>query len=104
LLTDAEQTLSPYGVFPATDANINVFRGKVKYAVEPLLAHYSSSRWYALADKRLARVIVFTFLQGFENGRRQTWYDPKSKSQCFSITGNFGAAAINYRGAVRIGS
>lgn len=101
LETGAEQLLLPLTIVPTTDTTTNPFRNKLRPVVEPMLSDASAVIWYALAAKERVRTIVYMFQQGFENGKRETYYDPASGSQCMKIEGRVGAAIRNWRGAQR---
>ncbi len=87
---------------PITDATVNTYRGKVKRVTEPELQRSSSTIWYGLADPMRRPTVKVAYFRGWgRNGKRERWYDPTTKSQCFSLEGRFGAAAADYRTAVR---
>lgn len=89
---------------PATDANVNIYRGKVKIVREPELAAHSDVKWYGLVQPRgtLNATVIYAFFRGWgQGGRRETWYDPNTKCRYVSLEGRFAAAAKQYRTAVR---
>lgn len=102
LETEAEQVLLPNTLYPATDATINVFRGKVIPVVEPELDANSTKKWYTFADPKIRRVIVHAFQTGYGRmGRRTTWFEPSRETRYYKLEGRFAAAVAGYRGAVR---
>lgn len=87
---------------PVTDTTINTYRGKVRYVVDAELQRSSACKWYGMADPSMRPTIKVAFFRGWgRNGKRERWYDPARKCQCFSLEGRFGAAAADYRTAVR---
>jgi hypothetical protein len=89
---------------PATDANINVYRGKVKIVTEPELQVDSNVKWYGLMQPRgtFNATVIYAYFRGWgQGGRRETWYDPNTKCRYVSLEGRFAAAAKQYRTIVR---
>lgn len=102
LETEAEQVLLPNTMYPATDATVNVFRGKVLPVVEPELDAASTKKWYTFADPKIRRVIVHAFQTGYGRlGRRTTWFEPSRETRYYKLEGRFAAAVAGHRGAVR---
>jgi signal peptide peptidase SppA len=100
LETGAEQVLLPSNMIPQTDANVNVFRSRIQPVVDPMLDDASTLIWYLFADPRMVRTIVIAFMQGYQGGARQSYYNPKNQCQVFQIDCRFAAAVRNWRGAV----
>lgn len=89
---------------PVVDSNLNVFRGRVKVVVEPDLQDYSNDVWYGFSDPRRFRdaTIVRAYFRGWgRRGKRERWYDPKTKCWHVSLEGRAGFAAKQYRTTVR---
>lgn len=87
---------------PVTDATLNPYRGKVKFVVDAELQRSSTTIWYGMADPARRPTVKVAFFRGWgRNGKRERWYDPATKCQCFSLEGRFGAAASDYRTTVR---
>jgi hypothetical protein len=89
---------------PTTDAGINPYRGTVKVVREPELQAFSSDVWYGLCRPRgmVNATVVRAYFRGWgKNGRRQRWFDPKTKCWNFELEGRVGGAAKQYRTAVR---
>jgi signal peptide peptidase SppA len=102
LETATEQMLKVgVAVVPVTTATGEIFRGRVKYVVDPQLADSSTAVYYGFANKNLARAIVYTFQKGFEQMKTRNYYSPKSNSRTFQFEGRFAAAVRNWRGVVR---
>lgn len=102
LETTTEQLLIPgLQVVPTAETAAQIFRGRVKYAVEPMLGEDSAVKYYGFADPRLARAIVYTFQRGFEQMKRRMYYNPKNNSQVVQVEGRMAAAVRNWRGVVR---
>jgi hypothetical protein len=87
-------------MIPQTDANVNVFRSRIQPVVDPMLDDASTLIWYLFADPRMVRTIVIAFMQGYQGGARQSYYNPKNQCQVFQIDCRFAAAVRNWRGAV----
>jgi hypothetical protein len=88
----------------ATDANINVFRGTATVVKEVELQANSVDIWYGLARPRgtYNATVIRAYFRGWgKNGRRQRWHDPETKCWNFELEGRVGAAAKQYRLAVR---
>lgn len=88
----------------ATDATVNKYRGKVQVVVEPELQRYSSTNWFGMKRPRgtMDATVIYAFQAGYgRGGKRERWYDWATKCWCVSIEGRFGAAAKQYRTAVR---
>lgn len=89
---------------PTTDATINPYRGKVKVVLEADLQDSSAAKWYGMVKPTgtLNATVVYCYFRGWgKNGRRERWYDPKTKTWNVSLEGRFGAAAKQYRTIVR---
>lgn len=88
----------------ATDSNLNVYRGRVTVVGEPDLAATSEVEWYGFADPRKFRnaAIVRAYFRGWgKAGKRERWYDPKTKCYYVSLEGRVGCAAKQYRTTVK---
>jgi len=107
LETEAEQLFSPFAVFnesktAATDATLNVYRGKVRPVMEVELDGYSPTQWYTFADPKRRRAIVHCFQRGYgRGGRRTSWFEPARETRYVKLEGRFGAAVASFRGTVR---
>lgn len=89
---------------PATDSNLNIYRGKVTVVREPELTATSAVEWYSFADPRRFRnaTVVRAYFRGFgRKGKRERWYDPNTKCYCVSLEGRFGCAVKNYRTTIK---
>lgn len=89
---------------PVTDATINPYRGKVKVVLEADLQDSSTLKWYGMVKPNgtLNATVVYCYFRGWgKNGRRERWYDPNTKTWYVSLEGRFGAAAKQFRTAVR---
>jgi capsid assembly protease len=97
--TAALQFYAPYNVVPTQDSNVNPFRGQMEVIVEPMLTN--TADYYFMLDPMLVAAVVYAHMQGFENGKRESWYDPDYRTQWFSLEGRFAAAANNWRGVFK---
>lgn len=86
---------------PATDGNVNVFRGRIMPVADPLLDASSTAYWYTLADKNVRRTICHVFQRGYgRGGQRSTWFSNENKTRWFDLEGRFAAVAASWRGIV----
>jgi capsid assembly protease len=99
--TKAEEIIAPLQMVPTKNDDVNVFRGKLQIITETMLSDASATAWYLFARKDRVRAIVFMFQNGFEQGKKTTYYNPKNNCQIFKIEGRFGAAAGNHRGVFK---
>lgn len=97
--TAAMQFYAPYNVVPTQDSNVNPFRGQLQVVTEPMLTN--TADYFFMLDKMLVAAVVYAHQQGFENGKRESWYDPDYRTQWFSLEGRFAAAANNWRGVFK---
>ena len=103
----ARQLLLPFGNMPeqktpATDANLNVFRGTVEdIVVDPMLEAFSSKFWYTFDLPSRIRTIVRVSQTGYRQGRRESWWNPARGTMYYKLEGRFGFAAVGYRGIAR---
>jgi ClpP class serine protease len=89
---------------PATDSNLNVYRGRVTVVTEPELAATSEVEWYGFADPRRfgGATIIRAYFRGWGRaGKRERWYDPSTKCYYVSLEGRGGFAAKQYRTTVK---
>ena len=108
---DAKRTYLPLVQFAEgkqaiTDATINVARGSVREVVTiPMLESLGGAagllQWYTFADPRLAPVVKFVFMRGYENGRTDTWFDPDRQTRYFRLETRAAVFANHYRGGAR---
>jgi len=88
-------------VVPTAASDAEVFRGRTKYAVEPMLTDWSSVIWYGFAPRDRARSIVYASQVGFETMRVETYRDPRSQNLVHQFAIRFAAAVRNPGGVVR---
>jgi signal peptide peptidase SppA len=101
LETDAEKWLNPDNrVSPTSDTNGNTFRGKLSYAIEPMLDDLSAVKWYGFTSKMRAAAVMYAYRRGYRNMRRRAYVDPSTQARIFVFEGSFATAAVNWRGAV----
>lgn len=87
-----------------TTANVGIYRGLIDLIPESELRASSALIWYALrSPTRLnTATIVRGYFNGFgEQGKRERWYDPETKTTWVSIEGRIATAVKNFRYAVR---
>lgn len=98
--TEGEQFFLPNIAIPTADTAINTFKNKIKPVVETMLT--DAQDWFLFASWMRAAAVVYMHQQGFESGKRQTWYDPDYRTQWFSIEARVGAAINNWRGVLML--
>lgn len=102
LETTTQQLLLPsVTVVPVTTATGEIFRGQVKWWVEPMLTANSAAIWYAFANPARARSIVYCYQRGYERMRSTNYYNPQNNCRIFQFAGRFAAGVNNYRGVIR---
>lgn len=87
-----------------TTANVGIYRGMVKLVPESELRASSTTVWYALRSPTQLKTatVVRGYFNGFgEQGKRERWYDPETKTTWVSIEGRVATAVKNFRYAVR---
>ncbi len=94
LETTAEQLLA--SLTPATVATVNPFSGKLELIVEPRLA---GNKWYLFADPAQLPVLEHAFLEGQRGPQVTTEQSTDVLGVTFCCVHDFGAAAIDWRGA-----
>ena len=100
--TTAEQACITLPTQVAEDiAGKNVFAGKVDPIVEPELDAISEEVYYGGTNPMIAAALVYCFMRGYENGRIQRWYDPKTGSYYWEVQGRFAGGVANHRPIVR---
>lgn len=81
----------------ATDAN--VFANAFDVIVEPRLT--DATAWYLSADPNAVDSLYYAYLEGNETLRVNSDENFKTDSMDYAVRGDFGAAAIDYRGVVK---
>jgi hypothetical protein len=100
--TIAEQYCSPN--YQATQAsNINPFAGRLVPIVEPRLDASDVNDWYLFADPNTPNgtVLIHAYLEGQEGPYTETRQGFDVDGTEVKIRHDFGAAAVDYRGAVK---
>jgi len=102
LETTTQQLLLPsVTVMPVTTATGEIFRGQVKWWVEPMLTANSAAAWYSFANPARSRSIVYCYQRGYERMRSTNYYNPQNNCRIFQFAGRFAAGVNNYRGVIR---
>lgn len=83
----------------STTKDVNVFTNKFNVIVEPRLTN--PDEWYLLADPMAVDGLLYAYLDGNEALRVNTEDDFNTDSIKYGVRGEFGAAAIDYRGTVK---
>lgn len=87
----------------ATAATINPFSGRLTPIVEPRLDAVDSAAWYMFADPNSPNgtVLIYAYLEGQEGPYTETRNGFDVDGVEIKIRHDFGAAAVDYRGAVK---
>lgn len=80
-------------------SDVNVFANQFNIIVEPRLE--DPTAWYLSADPHAAHTLVHAHLDGFDHLRSNMEENFDSDSMKFAVRGQFGAAAVDYRGLVK---
>ena len=87
---------------PATDANVNIYRGTAQVVVEPELQASSATAWYGFCNPATAAAVVRAYFRGWgPGGRRFTWFEQSCQTQWVAFEMRVGVAAKQYRTLVR---
>lgn len=84
---------------PTKSADVNVFAGAFDVIVEPRLT--DPKAWYLMADPYAVDSLYYAYLEGNEGLRVDSTEEFKTDSMDYAVRGDFGAAAIDYRGIVK---
>ncbi|WP_245258598.1 prohead protease/major capsid protein fusion protein [Methylopila sp. M107] len=96
LETEAEKVLA--SIYAATTADVNPFSQKLTLFVEPRITDDS---WFVFADPASAPILEYSYLSsapGPQMSEREGW---ETLSREFRVVLDFGAGALDWRGAVR---
>ncbi len=85
---------------PAKTEDVNVFAGAFDVIVEPRLT--DPAAWYLMADPYTVDSLYYAYLEGNEGLRVDSSEEFKTDSMDYAVRGDFGAAAIDYRGIVKL--
>lgn len=87
-----------------SNANLGIFRGKVKVVPDSELNSVNATAYYGFRSptKLKTATIVRGYFNGYgEKGRRERWYDPSNKTIYVSLEGRMATAVKNWRYAIR---
>lgn len=101
LETATQQLLANVQVVPTSANNADIFRGSVRWDVEPMLGEDSNVKYYGFADPRAARAIVYVHQRGFERLKVRNYFNDRNGCRHVQFEGRFGASVRNWRGVVR---
>ncbi len=86
-------------ITPAKSADVNVFANAFDVIVEPRLT--DPTAWYLAADPNAVDGLYYAYLEGNESLRVNSEEDFNTDTMKYAVRGDFGAAAIDYRGWVK---
>lgn len=84
---------------PAKSEDVNVFAGSFDVISEPRLT--DPTAWYLMGDPYAIDSLYYAYLEGNEALRVDSSEEFKTDSMDYAVRGDFGAAAIDYRGIVK---
>ena len=84
---------------PASSEDVNVFANQFDVIVEPRLE--DSTAWYLIADPMATDSLRYAYLEGNEGLRVHQSMDFDTDSMKYAVRGEFGAAAVDFRGLVK---
>lgn len=85
---------------PTKIEDVNVFAGAFDIIVEPRLSN-SPDEWYLAADPNAVDSLYYAYLNGSEGLRVESTEEFRTDSMDYAVRGDFGAAAIDWRGIVK---
>ena len=86
-------------VTPSTTQDVNVFANAFTIIIEPRLT--DPDAWYLSADPNAIDSLYYAYLEGNENLRVNNEDDFNTDSMKYAVRGDFGTAAIDWRGLVK---
>jgi hypothetical protein len=86
-------------ITPSTTQDVNVFANAFTIIVEPRLTN--TTAWYLSADPNAIDSLYYAYLQGNEALRVNNEDDFNTDSMKYAVRGDFGTAAIDFRGLVK---
>jgi hypothetical protein len=86
-------------VTPSNTKDVNVFANAFTIIVEPRLTN--ATAWYLSADPNAIDSLYYAYLQGNETLRVNNEDDFNTDSMKYAVRGDFGTAAIDFRGLVK---
>jgi hypothetical protein len=86
---------------PVGNSTINPWAGTLEPIAEPRLDANSTTAWYLFADPAAAPVIIYAYLDGNEGIRQDSRIGFEVDGVEMKISMDFGAGAIDYRGAYK---
>lgn len=91
----AARKLLYVGILPEQTSNVNVWAGAYTLIVEPRL---TGNSWYLSCDPSMCECLYYAYLNGNSGLRSNRIDNFKTDSIDFAVRGEFGVAAIDYRG------
>lgn len=86
---------------PTKADDVNIFGGAFDVIVEPRLSEKNPLEWYLMADPKALASLYYAYLDGNEGLRVNSTNEFKTDSMDYAVRGDFGAAAIDFRGIVK---
>lgn len=88
-------------VMKSTDTSINIYRGTIADIISSArLSAASAVAWYEFTSLAMAP-LKYVYQTGYENGRRDSWWDPKTQCRYFRHETRVAVFVAGWRGAVK---
>jgi len=84
----------------STTKDVNVFTNAYNILVEPRLTN--AKAWYLIADPNEIEGLYYAYLDGNDGLRINSEDDFNTDTMKYAVRGEFGVAAIDYRGLVKM--
>lgn len=85
---------------PTKIEDVNIFAGAFDIIVEPRLSS-APDEWYLASDPYAVDALYYAYLNGSEGLRVESSEEFRTDSMDYAVRGDFGAAAIDWRGIVK---
>jgi len=98
--TDVEALLANLRILPTTVGNIDIFRNKVTYSIDPMLSAWSTTAYFGFMTPEVAETIAYAYQRGYETMRIESYYEPRNGCRVYNFAGRFAAVANKTQGIV----
>jgi len=89
-------------VMKTSDTGINVYRnGSNVVIASQRLSQASATVWYQMANPQIMPCVKYVYQTGYENGKRETWWDPDTQCRYFRFEIRVAVFVAGHRGIVK---
>jgi signal peptide peptidase SppA len=89
-------------IMKSTDAGVNIYRNANNTVISSQrLSAASAVAWYQFANPQIMPVIKRVYQTGYENGRRESWWDPDTQCRYFRFEIRLAVFVAGHRGVVK---